>query len=83
MSGVKEGESIRDVFVHKKKYLSHATSLYKFKHQIVQLVLTPITANHNNGRVKRGMCGLTRHNPQCKLNQKNRLWILLFIDSLA
>ena len=31
------------------------------------VVLTPITFHHNKGRLKRGMCGLARHNPQYKL----------------
>ena len=41
------------------------------------------TANHNNVRLKRGMCGLNwhnLHNPQYKLNQKNLFLILLVID---
>ena len=33
------------------------------------VVLTPIIDNHDNGRLKRGMCRLTRHNPQTE--QKN------------
>ena len=34
------------------------------------VVLIPLTANHNNGRLKRGKCGLTQQDPQYKLNQK-------------
>ena len=33
------------------------------------VVLTPITANHNNGSLKVGICGLTLYSPQYKLNQ--------------
>ena len=30
------------------------------------VVLEPITASRNNGRLKRGMCILTRHKPQAE-----------------
>ena len=40
------------------------------------VALTPFATNHNKGRLKRGMCGLTLQNPQYKLNAKK-------IDSLS
>ena len=46
------------------------------------VVLTPITFYHNKGRLKRGMCGLTRHNPQYKLTKKISFGYFLLLDSL-
>ena len=61
------------------------------------MVLTHITANHYNGRLKGGMCGLTKDlsnfrkilwiNPTQPTEQtdpkKDLLWIFLAIDSLG
>ena len=48
------------------------------------LIMTPIRANHDSVRLKRGMCRLTLHN-MCtthSTNKKKISWILLVKDSL-
>ena len=37
------------------------------------VVLKSITGNHNNGRLKREILGLTWHNPHYKLNQQKSI----------